>query len=307
MIMMSGMNIGRSGAPVGARYCDQMRIDLHTHSNESDGTESPAQLIESARAAGLDIVALTDHDRTAGWAPAAERAVELGLGFVPGIEISCEVDHRSLHLLGYLIDPAHHELVQELEKARSSRQTRAQRMVDKLAPDTGLTWADVQRQVRPGTTIGRPHIADALVATGVVPDRATAFDLYLHGDSKYHVSHYAVDPVRGVELVLAAGGVPVLAHPFGHVTGRVVGDQTVEAMVEAGLVGIEVDHRDQDDAERARAASVAQRFGLIPTGSSDYHGSGKPNRLGENTTSRESLMALLERATGPTRAYLPQM
>ncbi len=262
-----------------------MRIDLHTHSRVSDGTQAPAEVIASAVAAGLDVVALTDHDTTAGWDEAAAAASAHGIRFVPGIEISCESNHQSLHLLGYFIDPADPDLTAELDKARESRETRAQRMVDLLEPDTGLTWAEVERQVVAGATIGRPHIADALVARGVVADRAQAFERFLGSGSRYHVGHYAVDPVRGVELVLGAGGVPVLAHPFAHVTGRVVPDATVEAMARAGLVGIEVDHRDQDEAARAKAREVAQRHDLVMTGSSDYHGAGKPNRLGENTTS----------------------
>ncbi|WP_460468297.1 PHP domain-containing protein [Calidifontibacter terrae] len=265
-----------------------MRIDLHTHSRVSDGTQAPEDVMESAVAAGLDVVALTDHDTTAGWPSAQERAKALGIEFVPGIEISCEVNHTSLHLLGYFVDPADPALLAELGKARESRETRAQRMVELLGPDTGLTWADVEQQVRPGATIGRPHIADGLVARGVVGDRAEAFDRYLHSGSRYHVSHYAVDPLTGVRLVLEAGGVPVLAHPFAHVTGRVVPDKTVDAMADAGLVGIEVDHRDQDETARAKARAVAGRHGLVMTGSSDYHGDGKPNRLGENTTTEQA-------------------
>ncbi len=275
-----------------------MRIDLHAHSSESDGTEPPAQVIRSAARAGLDVVALTDHDTTRGWDRARAEAEQLGIGFVPGIEISCEIDHRSLHLLGYLIDPADAALSEELDRARESRETRARRMVERLAVDTGLAWADVEARVGVGATIGRPHIADALIDIGQAKDRSDAFERYLKPGSKYHVSHYAVDPVRGVELVLAAGGVPVLAHPFAHVTGRVVADATVEAMIEAGLVGIEVDHRDQDDQARAHALEFATRYDLVRTGSSDYHGDGKPNRLGENTTDPRQFDRLLERAGG---------
>lgn len=276
-----------------------MRIDLHTHSNVSDGTQTPEQLIDSAVEAGLDVVALTDHDSTAGWAPAATRAQQRNIGFVPGIEISCEIEHRSVHLLGYYVDPVDAALCEELDKARRSRQTRAQRMVDRLAPDTGLTWADVEAQVGPGATIGRPHIADALVARGIVADRPQAFEQFLHTGSRYHVSHYAVDPMRAVELVLGAGGVPVLAHPFAHVTGRVLPEAVVHQMAAAGLVGIEVDHRDQDDAARAKARAMAQDHGLVMTGSSDYHGAGKPNRLGENTTAPQAYDALRAAARNP--------
>lgn len=282
-----------------------MRIDLHTHSLESDGTQTPRDVVLSARQAGLDVVALTDHDTTGGWEQALATAREIGIGFVPGIEISCEIDHRSLHLLGYLIDPADTGLAQELTKARDSRESRAHRMVERLSADTGLQWADVEKRVTAGATIGRPHIADALVDIGRVCDRAEAFDKYLHPGTKYHVGHYAVDPVRGVELVLAAGGVPVLAHPFSHVTGRVVADSTVEAMVEAGLMGIEVDHRDQGEQARAHAEQFARRYGLIHTGSSDYHGAGKPNLLGENTTAPDQFEQLVARATGSTQVFLP--
>lgn len=282
-----------------------MRIDLHTHSLESDGTQTPRDVVLSARQAGLDVVALTDHDTTGGWEQALATAREIGIGFVPGIEISCEIDHRSLHLLGYLIDPADTGLAQELTKARDSRESRAHRMVERLSADTGLQWADVEKRVTAGATIGRPHIADALVDIGRVSDRAEAFDKYLHPGTKYHVGHYAVDPVRGVELVLAAGGVPVLAHPFSHVTGRVVADSTVEAMVEVGLMGIEVDHRDQGEQARAHAEQFARRYGLIRTGSSDYHGAGKPNLLGENTTAPDQFDQLVARATGSTQVLLP--
>ncbi|GAB3756083.1 PHP domain-containing protein [Yimella radicis] len=282
-----------------------MRIDLHTHSIESDGTQTPADVIRSAQKAGLDVVALTDHDTTSGWESARSVAQDVGIGFVPGIEISCEIDHLSLHLLGYLVDPQHSGLLGEMENARISREGRAMAMVDLLEPDTGLTWQHVQEQVAQGATIGRPHIADALVQIGAVADRADAFDRFLFSGSKYHVGHYAVDPVRGVELVLAAGGVPVLAHPFAHVTGRVVADATVEAMIEAGLAGIEVDHRDQGPAQRAHALEYATRHGLIRTGSSDYHGAGKPNRLGENTTDRAEFERLLALASGPTEAFVP--
>lgn len=287
------------------RRLGRVRVDLHTHSNESDGTQSPAQVVRSAHEAGLDIVALTDHDRTAGWSEARRAAEEVQIGFVPGIEISCKIDGRSLHLLGYLIDPGHPELSAELDRARTSREGRAQAMVERLAPDTGLTWDAVASAVQPGATIGRPHIADALVAISAVRDRAEAFDRFLGSDSPYHVGHYAIDPVRGVELVLAAGGVPVLAHPFSHVTGRVVADSTVTAMIDAGLVGIEVDHRDQGPDARDHAREFARRFGLVRTGSSDYHGAGKPNLLGENTTDPQEFERLLAAASGSVRPYLP--
>ena len=198
-----------------------MRIDLHTHTTASDGTDSPAGLIEAAASAGLDVVAITDNDSAAGWPSAVAAVRQMRAAgrpaptLVPGIEVSCERAGRSVHLLGYLLDPAHPPLVAELTRARDSRATRLERMVARLAEGgIPITYAAVLAHVPPGATPGRPHIADALVAAGVVAHRDEAFARWLHDASPYYVTHYAPDPARAVELVLAAGGVPVLAHPF---------------------------------------------------------------------------------------------
>lgn len=277
-----------------------MLIDPHTHSRHSDGTMTPSELVAAARGAGLDVVGLTDHDSTAGWAEAAAAAAGAGLGFLPGVEISCARDGISIHLLGYLLDPADPGLVAEFDHTRDSRDGRARRMVEKLAPDTGLTWPEVVAHTPPGATIGRPHIADALVARGVVPDRSAAFADLLRTGGRYHVSHYAPDPVRAVELVRAAGGTAVMAHPFAASRGRVVAESVIEEMADAGLTGLEVDHRDHSAQQREKAAALADRLGLVRTGSSDFHGAGKPNRLGENTTSPEALAALVGAAADPS-------
>ena len=261
--------------------------------------------MRSAQRAGLDVVGLTDHDTTRGWAAAAAAVQDTGVALVPGIEISCAADGISVHLLGYLIDPADAELLGELEHARASRVTRAQRIVDKLAPDTGLTWAQVQQQFGAQTTIGRPHIADALVAQGVVADRDEAFATYLRGGSKYHVSHYAPDPVRATELVRAAGGVPVMAHPFAASRGRVVQDEVIRNMAAAGLAGLEAHHRDHDQAQTDHAVALAGELDLFVTGSSDYHGTGKRNRLGENLTQPEVLARIEQQARSETRVVRP--
>lgn len=258
-----------------------------------------------AAEAGLDVVALTDHDTTRGWAAAQAAAPTYGVALVPGIEISCVADGISVHLLGYLHDPTEPILLAELEHARESRLTRARRMVDRLAQDYPITWSDVLAQAGEDATIGRPHIADALVARGVVPDRTAAFADLLHNRSPYHVSHYAPSTVRAVELVRGAGGVPVMAHPFAHQRGRVVGDEAIEAMVGAGLAGLEVHHRDHDAASVAHALELADRWGLLVTGSSDYHGDGKPNRLGEHTTTAEVLAQIEDQASGSTRVLRP--
>jgi 3',5'-nucleoside bisphosphate phosphatase len=273
-------------------------IDLHAHSTASDGTESPADLVAGAHASGLTTLALTDHDTAAGWEPAAEAALQLGIDLVRGIEISCSHRGISIHLLAYLVDPDHEALAGELAHARESRVTRLERMVQRMAADgIPVTMADVRGQTTPGATMGRPHIADALVARGVVPARDEAFARYLHNNSRYYVAHYAPDPVRAVELVRAAGGVAVMAHPFAGRRGRIVGDRVIRSMARAGMAGLEVDHPDHDEAERAHGLRLADELGLLVTGSSDYHGTGKPNRLGDHTTSPEVLREIEQRAT----------
>jgi len=261
-----------------------MRIDLHTHSNASDGTQSPAEVVSSAAEAGLDVVALTDHDTTAGWVEAAESAENHGIALVRGIEVSCNYEGISIHLLGYLQDPTAPGLLEELERSRESRQTRAQRIVERLARDVPLSWDDVLEQIEPGATVGRPHIADAMVTKGIVASRQVAFSDYLFDGSPYYVSHYAPDPVQAVRLVSEAGGVAVMAHPFASGRGLVVNDSVIEAMAAVGMAGLEVHHRDHTGAQVQHGLDLAASLGLFVTGSSDYHGDGKPNLLGENTT-----------------------
>ena len=275
-----------------------MRIDIHAHSSASDGTELPADLIRSAAAAGLDVVALTDHDTTSGWEAAVE-ALPVGLTLVRGAEISCEIDGVSMHLLADLFDPSHEGLAEEMGMAFDDRTPRAKAIIAKLA-DAGypVVWQDVLDLLEPGATVGRPHIADVLVAKGVVPDRNTAFTQLLHNDGPFFVDHYYVDPVKAVQLVRAAGGVPVFAHPAASHRGRTVDDSVITKLADAGLAGIEVDHRDNPPEARVRLREIAAELGLLVTGASDYHGSGKPNLLGENTTDPEVFAALVEQATG---------
>lgn len=278
-----------------------MRIDLHAHSNVSDGTETPAGVIISAVSAGLDAVALTDHDSTDGWESAAAAAREHGIAFVPGMEISCRTEKGiSVHLLSYLHDPTHAGLLEEITKSKDARLTRAEHMVTLLSEDYPLTWDDVIHHVAPGATVGRPHIADALVAAGVVADRTEAFTSILTSHSRYFVQHYAPNPAVAVELVRAAGGVPVFAHPVASSRGRIVGEQTYRDMIDAGLLGLEVEHRDNPEEGRTFLRGLAAEHVLLMTGSSDYHGAGKPNLLGENTTSPEVLARIEELATGST-------
>nr|WP_245192283.1 PHP domain-containing protein [Arthrobacter pigmenti] len=276
-----------------------VRIDLHTHSTVSDGTESPADVVRAAAAAGLDVVALTDHDSTAGWAEAGRASRELGLALVPGMEVSCRTDTGiSVHVLSYLHDPTHPALLAEVERSRDARLTRAERMVEKLAVDYPISWAHVLEHVAVGATIGRPHIADTLVALKVVASRSEAFAHILSARSPYWVSHYAPNPADAVELVRAAGGIPVFAHPVASSRGRIVDRGVTEEMIGAGLLGLEIEHRDNPDEGRGELRAIAAQHDLLVTGSSDYHGTGKPNRLGENLTRPEVLSRMEQLATG---------
>ena len=273
-----------------------MRIDLHTHSTASDGTGSPADVVRAAAAAGLDVVALTDHDTTAGWGPAAAAAREVGIGFVPGVELSCRLDGISVHLLAYLVDADHPGLRAELAATRGDRLDRARRMVDLIAVDLPLTWDDVLAQVPDGATVGRPHLADALVARGHVGDRDEAFAHVLHAGSRYHVGHRAPEAEDAVRTVRAAGGVPVMAHPLAARRGRVVSDDAIARLADAGLAAVEADHPDHLPPERAHLRALAGALGLLVTGSSDYHGTGRPHRLGENLTDADTWHALAAQA-----------
>lgn len=276
-----------------------MLIDLHTHSNRSDGTEAPEQVVLAGATAGLDVLALTDHDTVEGWAEADRAGREAGVSVIPGAELSCQSRGVSVHVLAYLVDPTAGPLLEEMRLSLESRVGRLRKMADLLIADGYLdSYEQVLDQLESGATPGRPHLADAMVAAGRFPDRNAAFADVLNGRSRYYVGHYAPDVLRAVEVIRDAGGVSVIAHPLASERGRVVGDDVIEAMAEAGLGGIEVDHRDHGPAQRAHAADLARRLDLLPTGASDYHGAGKVNRLGENTTTPRVLEALIERGTG---------
>ncbi|MBE7163305.1 MAG: PHP domain-containing protein [Williamsia herbipolensis] len=273
-------------------------IDLHAHSSVSDGTERPSDLVSAAASAGLDGIALTDHDTTAGWTEAIATAADLPLTLLPGLELSTRVGVRSVHMLGYLVDPTNPELVEETERIRDGRLSRARRMVDRIGRDHPLTWDDVLAQASPGATIGRPHIADALVVKGLEPDRSAAFRGILHPASGYYEPHDAPTPLRGVELIRAAGGVPVIAHPAASSRGIVIDEGMLAELVDAGLGGLEIDHRENLAHGKRTLLDWAGKYGLFVTGSSDYHGTGKPNRLGEHRTARTSFDEIVSQATG---------
>lgn len=288
-------------------------IDLHAHSRASDGSEDPAEVIAQASHAGLTTIALTDHDTVSGWAEATDAAAKLGVGLIPGIELSTQIldestgfHPHSVHLLGYLVDPDHPDLVDEMVKIRSHRDNRLQLMVDKLAKDYPIEWLEVRAGIPDGATPGRPHIAEVLVAKGIVSDTTEAFQYILAADGPYHVPHYAPRLHRGIEIIRAAGGVPVLAHPLsrgGNPATDVSGSlesalANYQRWWELGLMGIELGHRENDPASLGTLESVASELGLIVTGSSDYHGSKKPNVLGEHQTSVANLTRIIESATG---------
>jgi 3',5'-nucleoside bisphosphate phosphatase len=279
-------------------------IDLHTHSTASDGTDSPEGVVEAAAAAGLDVVALTDHDTTIGWDAAAGAARRFGVTLVPGAEISAQVRGIGVHLLSYLHDPRDAALRAEIGRTRDDRVGRARRMVEAMSADLGIGWSDVAAQVGPGATVGRPHLADALVALGVVGSRDEAFATVLHTRSPYYRRHYAPDAVEIVALVRAAGGVVVLAHPRAGRRGRVITPGDVADLAAAGLAGLEVDHRDNPEEDRRELRELARDLGLLVTGASDYHGTGKQNRIAEFTTAPEVLEEIVRRGT-PDRVVHP--
>ena len=274
-----------------------MRIDLHTHSTCSDGTQSPAELVAAAARADIDVLALTDHDTTRGWAPAQAAAERHGLRLVPGIEVSTVRDAVSYHLLGYGPAPAHPGLAAELDRARTSRAGRAREIVRRLARDYPVTWQDVAGQVPDGATIGRPHIADALVRLGCFPHRDDVFAKVLYTGSPYYATYYAPDPARAVELVRAAGGVPVLAHPRAARQRNHFDADLLAELVGAGLAGVEVDHPEHDAGHRRELRALAAGHDLIVTGASDHHGAGKRTGLGQELTEPGEWARLAERLT----------
>jgi predicted metal-dependent phosphoesterase TrpH len=275
-----------------------VRIDLHTHSTASDGTDTPSQLVRKAAAAGLDVVALTDHDTTRGHAEAVAALPE-GLTLVTGAELSCRVDGISMHMLAYLFDPEEPALLAERELVRDDRVPRAKAMVAKLnALGVPVTWEQVARIAGDGS-VGRPHVATALVELGVVPTVGDAFtEEWLADGGRAFVEKHETDPFEALRLIKAAGGVAVFAHPAAAKRGRTVPESTIAELAAAGLDGVEVDHMDHDADARARLRGLAEELGLLMTGSSDYHGSRKTCLLGEYTTDPEVYGEITRRAFG---------
>lgn len=279
-----------------------MLIDLHTHSNASDGTDSPSELIDKAISKGLDVIALTDHDTVGGWneATAALKNHESNskLELVLGSEVSCQgEDGTSIHMLGLLFDPNYAPLISEFEKTRENRVTRMSRIISRLnEAGIEITIEEVNAQKRGDATLGRPHLADALVARGHVASREEAFNTFLHNGSKFYINHYSPSPEVAIRLIKEAGGVAVIAHPLASRSGRKIDLGTLNQLIQAGLDGIEVDHRDHNEMERSELMRLAIEHNLVVTGSSDYHGTGKMNQLAEFTTHPEQWERLEARA-----------
>lgn len=282
-------------------------IDLHTHSYHSDGLDSPTELVQNAKAAGVSVLGICDHDSVAGWEEAANAARANQLGLIFGIEVSTHSINSlgrriSVHVLAYLPDPGFTPLMQALARTRESRITRAQRMTEALAQDYPISWEEVLEELEPGATIGRPALADALVRKGIVPNRSAAFESILSSKSKYYISEHSINTAEAVKLIRQAGGVPIMAHPLTDFPGKDPADLPKAeflALIEAGIAGFEVDHRMVPPMPRKWLRELAFEKDLIVTGSSDYHGvGGKENRLGENSTSSEMLEKIIQQASG---------
>jgi len=281
-----------------------VRIDLHTHSSRSDGTSPPAEVVAHAVGAGLDVIALTDHDTAEGWGEAAAAADELGITFVPGMEVSCRLGSRGVHLLGYLPDPTHPGLARELERILEGRDGRMPQIVAKLqAIGIAIEEADVHAVSGDAAASGRPHVADALVRAGVVEARDEAFARFLGPSGPAYVRRYATPLEDMITLIREAGGVSVLAHPWGRGSRSALDADTIARLTDHGLTGLEVDHQDHDAEDRERLRAIAADLDLVVTGSSDHHGTGKVDHdLGCNTTAPDQLHRLLEAAAAAARA-----
>jgi len=282
-----------------------MRIDLHTHSDRSDGTDSPSALVRRAQQHGINVLALTDHDTTEGWQEAAEAADATGVTLIRGIEVSCRFAGYGVHLLAYLPDPSYPPLETELRRVLDGRNARLPATLERLrAIGIDIDVDDVQRVAGNTAATGRPHVADALVALGVVADRAEAFGRYLGPRGPGYVNRYAAELTAMIGIVADAGGVSVIAHPWASRHNHTALDLAGFGMLkEAGLAGVEVDHEDHDPPTRERLRRLAVEHGLLVTGSSDYHGLGKADHeLGCNTTAPDQLDRLLELAAEASRA-----
>ena len=260
-------------------------IDLHTHTNKSDGTDNPRELVNKAISLGISVLGITDHDTTSSWIEATQ-SLRGTIALALGSEISCLTDDGvSVHMLALLFDGDHIEMQKMLEETRDERLPRMRKMIEKMRmAGIDISMDDVEAARPLGATLGRPHLADALVNKGIIKSRDEAFQGMLNNGSSFYVSHAAPTPVQAIRMIREAGGVAVIAHPFASHRGQILTSADFTELVEAGLNGVEVDHRDQNPQERAMLRVIAHELGLVITGASDYHGSGKLNVLGEYRT-----------------------
>jgi predicted metal-dependent phosphoesterase TrpH len=275
-----------------------MTIDLHTHSSCSDGTESPTQILQRAADAGLNVVALTDHDTIAGWEEARASAAGLPVTLVCGLEVSARIEAGGVHVLGYGFDGCNERLQSLLARIREARQCRLIAMIHRLR-DQGIELSpdDFALQADAGVPMGRPHLADALVSLGHAETRGEAIHRWLRRGSPGYVERWSPDPFEAVTCVSRAGGVAVLAHPWGPTSRIAVSRDFIAALTDAGLAGIEVDHPDHNPTNREALRRIGADLALVTTGGSDYHGAGKAHGIGSATTRREQfdrLMALVD-------------
>lgn len=276
-------------------------VDLHCHSTASDGTSTPTQVVDLAKTQGLSAIALTDHDTVAGVAEAAKRAAEVGLDFLPGIEISAAFPHPgTLHLLGYGVDPASAALVSLSEDLLAGRDSRNPKIIARLQ-ELGLkiTMAEVEAEAK-GGVLGRPHIAAVLLKKGYVNTTKQAFNVYLAPGGSAFFDKERLEPGEAIRRIKAAGGIAVLAHPSQlRTTNSAELDRVVKSLVDQGLQGIETLHSDHSDAEIRAYEALAKQYGLLTTGGSDFHGGNKPTislgYAGKNRVPRERFDALRNR------------
>ena len=277
-------------------------IDLHTHTTASDGTDKPFEMLENAKKAGLTVVAMTDHDSIEGWREVRSKRDQIpsGLTIVPGAEVSTRTQlGMSVHIVGLLFDAKNAQLAKLLSDTRYDRIPRMEKMIEKLqVAGYQVTMQDVEEVKPVGATLGRPHLADALIKNGIVASRDEAFAELLHNNSQFYVSHWAPSPVEAIKAIAAAGGVSILAHPFAEKRGAVLTFGEVTELAAAGLNGIERNKRDQDEAAHSKIDQLSSEHNLIKVGSSDYHGSARANQLGEEQTPLDLWENLASKASG---------
>ena len=269
-------------------------IDLHVHTTASDGTASPAEAVKLAKVAGLSAIAITDHDTVSGYAEAAEAGKALGVEVIPGIEISTKYG-RAVHILGYYIDPDSDKLAPVLEWVVRDRDERNRKMAELMAAD-GLPVSYEEMHRRFGAVIGRPHFAEVLVELGLAKDVRDAFDRYVEKGQKYYLPRNFLSIERSVEIIREAGGIPVLAHPFQYKLDDAGLRELIEHCMESGLKGIECRYSGYSTEQSKYLGRLAEEYGLIKTGGSDFHGENKKHiSIGTGTGALEVPYQYLEK------------